>query len=70
MTETFKIADCTDVNYKRNNNEIPHKIVWRLYSRGCEMPSVVFLQIIVKKSIITINMSASTLREVGMQERK
>jgi len=35
------------------------------------MSSVCFLPIIVKKkSIITINMNAGTLREVGMQERK
>lgn len=70
MNETFKITDCTDVHYKRNNNNvIPHKIVGILYSRGCEMSSVFFLSIVVKKkSIITINMNASTLREVGTQK--
>jgi hypothetical protein len=70
VNENFKITGCTDVNYKRNNNVIPHDIIGRLYSRGCETSSVFFLSIIEKKSVIRININARTLREVGMQERK
>jgi hypothetical protein len=70
VNETFKITDCTDAHYKLYNNVIPRKFFGRLYSRGCEMSSVFFLSIIVKESIITMNMNARTLREVGMQERK
>jgi hypothetical protein len=70
MNEIFKIADCTYVHYRRNDNVIPHKIVGGLHSRGCELSNVFFLSVIVKKSIITINTNASPSREVGMQERK